>query len=147
MAKIEIDRDTLIKAVLEELTPQEAAKLLARIILKANGKGIKTVETPLTPETIKQIGIQYGNLFKTPSEIAKLNNTSLSNVQNCLRKLGYILPEDSRQKMNIKKRNPERLAKIREAIRSGVSNDEIVKQFGITLTYLYQIKWQEKRKK
>lgn len=145
MAKIEIDRDTLIKAVLEELTPQEAAKLLAKIILKAHSKGIKPVESPLTPETAKQIGIQYGNLFKTPSEIARLNNISLSQVKSCLHKLGYTLPEDLNT--NVRRRDPNRRINILKAIKTGSSTDEIVKQFNVKPSYIYNLKCQEKRKK
>ena len=145
MAKIEIDRDALIKAALEELTPEEAAKLLAKIILKAHSKGIKPVESPLAPETAKQIGIQYGNLFKTPSEIARLNNIPLSQVKSCLHKLGYTLPEDLNT--NVKKKGSNRKAHILEAIRTGVSTDEIVKQFSVKPQYIYYLRWQEKRKK
>lgn len=145
MPKIEIDRDALIKAALEELTPNEAARLLAKIILKAHSKGIKPVESPLAPETAKQIGIQYGNLFKTPSEIARLNNIPLSQVKNCLHKLGYTLPEDLNT--NVKKRDPNRRINILKAIETGSSIDEIAKQFSVKPSYIYHLKWQEKRKK
>lgn len=147
MAKIEIDRDTLIRAALEELTLEEAAKLLAKIILKTHSKGIKPVESPLTSETVKQIGIQYGNLFKTPSEIARLNNISLSQVKSCLHKLGYTLPEDLNINTNVKKRDPNRRIDIIKAIKTGSSTDEIAKEFSVKPSYIYHLRWQEKRKK